>query len=72
MAAGCGPQPNGDAVVGISAQALTVGDIAQVTVSEPGISPDIVRNLVNTAGQWDGFIGVVPGSGAYATVSGGF
>src|SRR5512133_546052 len=62
LAAGCGAQASGEAVVGVSAEALAVNDISRVTVtvSGPGMTSDIVRNLVKTSGQWSGIIGSIP------------
>jgi alpha-tubulin suppressor-like RCC1 family protein len=61
-ASGCAPQHEGEAVVEVSAQALAADDVARVTVqvSGPGISPDIVSNLVHTGGQWGGTIRRIP------------
>ncbi|HEX8822883.1 MAG TPA: thrombospondin type-1 domain-containing protein [Archangium sp.] len=55
-------EEEGTAEVGVSAQALTSADVTKVTlsVSGTGISPNIVRELVKTGGQWKGVIGGIP------------
>jgi hypothetical protein len=64
LAAACGGETTavGEASIGVSAQALTANDISRVTitVSGSGISPNITRNMVKTAGQWGGTLGGIP------------
>jgi alpha-tubulin suppressor-like RCC1 family protein len=62
LASGCGSRQEGEAVVEISAQGLAEEDVTRVTVrvSGPGIAPDIVSDLVQTAGRWGGIIGRIP------------
>lgn len=52
----------GSALLGVSTQNLTSGDVAKVTItiSGPNISPDIVQNLVKAGNQWKGTIGQIP------------
>ncbi|MCK6544948.1 hypothetical protein L6R52_03715 [Myxococcota bacterium] len=48
--------------IGVSTAALSAADVTRVaiTVSGPGISPDIQRDLTYSGGQWRGLIGNIP------------
>ena len=56
------PADTGSAELGVSAQALSSADVDHVTITVSGnnISPDIVRNLHFSQGQWKGIIGGIP------------
>ena len=56
------PDNTGNAQLGVSIQALSAADVDRVTITVSGanITPDIVRNLHFSQGQWKGIIGGIP------------
>src|SRR5882672_6907766 len=59
----CAEEPDmGEANIGVATQALSASSVTKltVTVSGPGISPNMVQNLVKTNGNWVGTIGGIP------------
>jgi alpha-tubulin suppressor-like RCC1 family protein len=64
--AACAPEaslsPEGSADIAVSAQALSTSEVTRVTLTVSGadISPSIISNLQNTAGQWRAVVGAIP------------